>query len=64
MSTVFSFLLKKNKVDTFHGTGSIPEAGKVLVKGEDGKEQVLEAKNIVIATGSDVAGIPGVDRGN
>ena len=55
------FLLKKNKVDTFHGTGSIPAAGKVSVKGEDGKEQTLEAKNIVIATGSDIAGIPGVD---
>jgi dihydrolipoamide dehydrogenase len=56
-----SFLFKKNKIDAFIGTGSIPEAGKVSVKGGDGKEQVLEAKNIVIATGSDVAGIPGVD---
>ncbi len=56
-----TFLFKKNKIDAFIGTGSIPEAGKVSVKGEDGKEQVLEAKNIVIATGSDVAGIPGVD---
>jgi len=55
------FLLKKNKVDTFHGTGSLPQAGKVSVKGDDGKEQVLEGKNIVIATGSDIAGIPGVD---
>ena len=55
------FLLKKNKVDTFHGTGSIPAAGKVSVKSEDGKEQTLEARNIVIATGSDIAGIPGVD---
>ncbi len=55
------FLLKKNKVTTFHGTGSIAAAGKVVVKGENGKEQTLEAKNIVIATGSDVAGIPGVD---
>ena len=56
-----AFLMKKNKVEVFHGTGSIPAAGKVSVKGEDGKETVLETKNIVIATGSDVAGIPGVD---
>jgi dihydrolipoamide dehydrogenase len=55
------FLLKKNKVTTFHGTGSIPAAGKVAVKSDDGKEQIIEGKNIVIATGSDVAGIPGVD---
>ncbi|MEZ5871342.1 MAG: dihydrolipoyl dehydrogenase [Nitratireductor sp.] len=56
-----AFLMKKNKVGVYHGTGSIPAAGKVLVKGDDGKETVLETKNIVIATGSDVAGIPGVD---
>ena len=56
-----SFLFKKNKIDSYMGHGSILEAGKVSVKGEDGKEQVIEAKNIVIATGSDVAGIPGVD---
>ena len=55
-----AFLMKKNKIDVHFGTGSIPEAGKVRVDGKDG-ESVLEAKNIVIATGSDVAGIPGVD---
>ena len=55
------FLLKKNKVDTFHGTGSIPAKGKVLVKKEDGSEETLETKNIVIATGSDVARLPGIE---
>jgi dihydrolipoamide dehydrogenase len=40
--------------------GKVLAAGKVAVIGEDGKEQVIETKNIVIATGSDVAGIPGV----
>ena len=49
-----AFLLKKNKVDAFFGTGSIPAAGKVEVTAEDGSKQVLETKNIVIATGSDV----------
>ncbi len=55
-----AFLLKKNKIDAFHGTGSIPAAGKVEVTAEDGAKQVLETKNIVIATGSDVANLPGV----
>ncbi|MGN7772375.1 dihydrolipoyl dehydrogenase [Phyllobacterium sp. 22552] len=56
-----AFLFKKNKIDTFIGTGKVLAAGKVSVTGEDGKVQEVEAKNIVIATGSDVAGIPGVD---
>ncbi|MCC5780352.1 dihydrolipoyl dehydrogenase [Nitratireductor sp. B36] len=55
------FLMKKNKIDVLRGFGSIAGKGKVSVKGDDGKEQSVETKNIVIATGSDVAGIPGVD---
>lgn len=55
------YLLKKNKIDAVHGTGKIVGAGKVEVKGADGKTQVLETKNIVIATGSDVAKLRGVD---
>ncbi len=54
------FLLKKNKVDAFFGTGSIPAAGKVEVTADDGSKQILETKAIVIATGSDVAQLPGV----
>ncbi|HTV68017.1 MAG TPA: dihydrolipoyl dehydrogenase [Rhizobiaceae bacterium] len=54
------FLMKKNKIDVLRGTGKILGAGKVSVTGEDGKAQEVETKNIVIATGSDVAGIPGV----
>ncbi|MFM2444982.1 MAG: hypothetical protein RJB09_2168, partial [Pseudomonadota bacterium] len=55
------FLLKKNKVDSFFGHGSIRGAGKVDVKAEDGTVTTLETKNIVIATGSDIATPPGVD---
>jgi dihydrolipoamide dehydrogenase len=55
-----AFLFKKNKIDSFIGTGKIVSAGKVSVTAEDGKVQEIEGKNIVIATGSDVAGIPGV----
>src|SRR5918994_6501294 len=55
------FLMKKNKIDVFRGTGKVLGAGKVAVAGEDGKIEEIETKNIVIATGSDVAGIPGVE---
>src|SRR6478736_1879233 len=55
------FLLKKNKVDTFHGAGRITASGKVEMTTADGKTQTLEAKAIVIATGSDVAKLRGID---
>jgi dihydrolipoamide dehydrogenase len=55
-----AFLFKKNKIESHIGTGSVLGEGKVKVTAADGKETILEAKNIVIATGSDVAGIPGV----
>jgi dihydrolipoamide dehydrogenase len=55
------FLLKKNKVDAYMGAGRILAAGKVEVKGTDGKTQTLETKNIVIATGSDVARLKGIE---
>jgi dihydrolipoamide dehydrogenase len=54
------FLLKKNKVEAFFGHGAITAPGKVSVTAEDGSVTVLETKNIVIATGSDVAQLPGV----
>jgi len=54
------YLLKKNKIDAVHGVGRIVAAGKVEVKAADGKTQTLETKNIVIATGSDVARLRGV----
>jgi dihydrolipoamide dehydrogenase len=54
------FLFKKNKVDWIKGAGSIAGAGKVLVKAEDGSETTLDAKAIVIATGSEPASVSGV----
>tara|TARA_R110000868_G_scaffold1520_8_gene12153 strand:- start:158 stop:1612 length:1455 start_codon:yes stop_codon:yes gene_type:complete len=56
-----AFLFKKNKIDTFHGAGRIAAVGEIEVTADDGDVQTVTAKNIVIATGSDVAGIPGVD---
>ncbi len=54
------FLMKKNKIDVLKGTGKILGAGKVEVSG-DGKSEIVETKNIVIATGSDIARLKGIE---
>jgi len=54
------YLFKKNKIDTFQGTGKIVAPGKIEVSG-GGKTQTVETKAIVIATGSDVAKLKGVE---
>src|SRR5881628_2869555 len=56
-----AFLLKKNKIDAFIGHGRITAPGKIVVTGADGKTQTVETKNIVIATGSDVARLKGIE---
>jgi len=53
------YLMKKNKVETFFGAGEIIAPGKVRVTGDAPTE--LETKNIVIATGSEVTPLPGVE---
>jgi dihydrolipoamide dehydrogenase len=55
------FLMKKNKIDVIHGKGKILGTGKVEVTGGDGKTQAVETKNIVIATGSDIARLKGIE---
>ena len=60
-TTGVEFLFKKNKIEAFTGFGKVVAAGKVSVTAEDGSVKELETKNIIIATGSDVAGIPGVN---
>ncbi|MFM2044029.1 MAG: dihydrolipoamide dehydrogenase [Pseudomonadota bacterium] len=54
------FLFKKNKITRFTGRGSIPAPGQVLVTKADGGTETIGAKNILIATGSDVMPLPGV----
>jgi dihydrolipoamide dehydrogenase len=56
-----AFLFKKNKIDWVSGEGRIAAPGRVIAKDADGKENTLDTKAIVIATGSDVARLPGVD---
>jgi dihydrolipoamide dehydrogenase len=55
------FLMKKNKIDVIHGTGKILGAGKLEVSNSDGRAQAVATKNIVIATGSDVAKLNGIE---
>ena len=55
------FLFKKNKIEAFRGTGRIVAPGQVEVKDDSGKTQTLETKNIIVATGSDVARLNGID---
>ena len=55
------YLFRKNKIETFRGTGRIAARGKVEVKNADSKTQVLETKSIVIATGSDVARLDDIE---
>jgi dihydrolipoamide dehydrogenase len=55
------FLMKKNKIDVISGKAKILGTGKVEVSGGDGKTQMVETKNIVIASGSDVARLKGIE---
>src|SRR6201993_4388260 len=54
------FLMKKNKIDVLRGIGKILGAGRVEVSA-DGKTETVETRNIVIATGSDVAKLKGIE---
>src|SRR5881628_3389887 len=53
------FLMKKNKVDWIKGYGTIKGAGKVEVTSDKGS-QILETRNILIATGSEARMLPGL----
>ncbi len=55
------FLMKKNKVTVFNGKAKLQLPGKLEVTSEDGGQQTINAKNIIIATGSVVRPIPGFE---
>ena len=46
------FLMKKNKIDVYHGHGSFVNKNRVRITGEDGAAQEIETQKVVIATGS------------
>ena len=56
-----AYLLRKNKIDTVFGTGRIMKSGRVAVTSLGGETQTLKTKSIVIATGSDVIRLPGIE---
>ncbi|GEQ98932.1 dihydrolipoyl dehydrogenase [Iodidimonas gelatinilytica] len=53
-------LFKKNKVEWVKGTGKFKNKNTISVALTDGGTRELKAKNVIIATGSDVAGLPNV----
>ncbi|MEM6413046.1 MAG: dihydrolipoyl dehydrogenase [Pseudomonadota bacterium] len=55
------YLMKKNKAEVYLGAGEIVEPGKVRVTAGDGTTTDLETSHIIIATGSEVTPLPGVD---
>ena len=55
------FLLKKNKVTYFKGTGSFKSKNEILIKDNEGKEKLIEADKIVIATGSEPVPLPNIE---
>ncbi len=55
------YLMKKNKITAFSGTGKLALPGKVEVTSADGKKETINTKNIVLATGSVVRPIPGFE---
>jgi dihydrolipoamide dehydrogenase len=56
-----AYLMKKNKIDTYYGHGSFKNATTVSIKKDDGTTQEITGKNIVIATGSKPASLPGIE---
>ncbi|WBU30089.1 dihydrolipoyl dehydrogenase [Rhodopseudomonas palustris] len=55
------YLMKKNKIDVLVGKGKILGTGKVEVTGADGKATSVDTKSIVIASGSAVAQLKGIE---
>jgi dihydrolipoamide dehydrogenase len=53
------YLFKQNKVDYFKGTASFVSPTQISVALNDGGESIVDAKNVIIATGSEVAPFPG-----
>ena len=56
-----AFLFRKNKVEHVSGAGRVAGPGRVEVASADGQSRVLEARNIIIATGSEPATLPGIE---
>lgn len=58
MSKGVQFLMKKNKIDVINGFGKMISPKKVEVTDDKGEKQIVEAKNIIIATGARARELP------
>ncbi len=54
------FLMRKNKIDVYHGTATFVDAGHISIEGKGAGKTLLESKNFIIATGSKPMPLPGV----
>jgi dihydrolipoamide dehydrogenase len=61
LSKGVAFLMKKNRVQVFEGTGALEGPQRVSVVSKSGRSQILEAENILLATGSEAKGLPGIE---
>jgi len=61
LSKGVAFLMKKNNVQVFEGTGKLEGKGRVSVASRSGKSQALDAQHILLATGSEAMGLPGIE---
>jgi len=52
------FLMDKNKVTVYQGVGSFKDATHIAIEGKDGKKEIIEAKNTIVATGSKPSSLP------
>ena len=55
------FLLKKNKVTYFKGTGSFKSKNDIVIKDNDNKETIIQSEKTIIATGSVPVSLPGIE---
>ena len=62
MSKGVQFLMKKNKIDVIMGVGKLQPGRKIEVTGADGKKQVVEGKNIIVATGARSRELPALKQ--
>jgi dihydrolipoamide dehydrogenase len=60
MSKGVQFLMKKNKIDVIMGTGKVKPGKKIEVTSADGKTEIVEGKNIMIATGARARHLPNI----
>lgn len=61
LSKGVEFLMKKNHVQVFNGFGRIERPGEIVVTDSSGKASGIQAKNTIIATGSVVGSLPGLE---